>query len=98
MDLNDLEAVMQLLDDKLIRTDSGAYIRVEDLRELQAQYRDMKRAEEEAPKIKTMAAAKIAAMKDEEFVKSFRPQNPSIDIPPVGVHVKPEEEETKDAA
>lgn len=85
IDLNDLDAVMKLLDDKIVRTSDGAYIKIEDLRTLRKQFEDSERSETEGRKdIKTMAAARLSALKDPEFAKHFQPS--SANSTPVTSH------------
>lgn len=73
---------MELLDDKLVRTSKGSYIAVEDLRNLVKDTAEMRKEQiAEAPRHRTMHAARAAAMRDEELVKMFGPPaDPSTDI------------------
>lgn len=86
-DPNNFEAMLELLDDKIIRTKSGSYISVDDLKSLQKELADQRREEKkEAPKFKTLTAAREAALADEEFVKRFGDPQPQA---PVLGHVNP---------
>lgn len=83
MDVNDFEGMMEMLDDKMVRTSNGSYISVEDLRRLVKSKAEMKEEEKEnAPKHKTMHAARLAALADKELRAMFEPSPaPSTDVP-----------------
>lgn len=72
VDLNNLDEVLQLLADKLVRTEQGSYIKVADLRALKETYGEQLKREEPPEGIKTMAQAKIAAKADPEVQAAFK--------------------------
>lgn len=83
IDPNDFEATLELLEDKMVRTSRGSYIAVEDLRNLVKETSEMKREQiREAPRYKTMASARLAALADDELRAMFdEPIPPSADAP-----------------
>lgn len=83
---NDLEAALELLESRTVRTDRGTYIKVDDLRELVQEFKDHEKEEREAPQFRSFAAASAAAKEDPELKAAFDEST----RPPVGVHVKPE--------
>ena len=85
-DPTNFEAMLELLDDKIVRTSKGSFIAVDDLKALQKELAGQRKEEKEAPKFKTMAAAREAALSDEEFVKRFGDPQPQA---PVVGHVNP---------
>jgi hypothetical protein len=60
----DIDRVLEVLDDKIVRTSEGAFIRVDDLKEFQQQVRDMKAEQELKPKPKTFREARLLAQAD----------------------------------
>jgi len=60
----DIDHVLEYLDDKIVRTDQGSYIRVDDLKDFQRQVREMKEEEAGKPKPKTFAEARRLAEAD----------------------------------
>lgn len=79
-----LDEMLELISDKIVVTDQGSYIRVDDLKELNKELGEARSAQAEkdaAPKPKGFAAAKEAAKKDPEFMKLFEqstPQAPAV--------------------
>jgi hypothetical protein len=63
----DIDRVIAALDDKIVRTDQGSYIKVDDLKEFQRQVREMKEEEAKKVKPKTFAEAKRMAMADPDM-------------------------------
>jgi len=65
-----------------VRTSRGSFIAVEDLRNLVKDTADLKKDQiKEMPRHRSFAAAREAALRDEEFRKLFdKPAPPSTDI------------------
>lgn len=77
VDPNDFEGILELLEDKLVRTSKGSYIAVEDLRNLVKDTAELRKEQTaEMPRHKTMFAARKAALRDEELIKMFGPPIP----------------------
>lgn len=60
----DIDKVLETLDDKIIRTDEGSFIRVDDLREYERQVREMKEEQSQRVKPKTFREARMLALAD----------------------------------
>lgn len=71
VDLNNLDEVLQLLADKLVRTEQGSYIKVDDLRALKETYGEQRRREEPPAEIRDFTTAKLAAKADPEVQAAF---------------------------
>ena len=63
----DIDKVLEVLDDKIVRTQEGSYIKVDDLLDFQRQVREMKDEQEQRPKPKTFREARLMAMADPEL-------------------------------
>jgi hypothetical protein len=80
-----LDELFELIDSKIVVTEQGPYIRVDDLKELNealGQARAEQKKKDSEPKPKGFAGAKEAALKDPEFMKLFEPKSPQA--PAVG--------------
>lgn len=69
----DIDEVIRALDSKMVRTTQGSFIKVDDLREVYAQVREARVAEQEMPKPKTFAAARELAKQDPRFAQPPKP-------------------------
>jgi len=69
----DIDRVLEALDDKIVRTDQGSYIKVDDLRDFQRQVREMKEEDDNRPKPKTFAQARAMAMADPDMKTTPEP-------------------------
>jgi hypothetical protein len=75
----DIDSVLETLDDKVIRTDEGSFIRVDDLREYERQVREMKQEEAQKVKPKTFREARALAMADPELqTPALPPRAPAL--------------------
>jgi len=63
----DIDQVLEFLDDKIIRTDEGSFIRVDDLKKFNDQVREMKEDQAQKPRPKTFREARLMAMADPEL-------------------------------
>ena len=70
----DIGKVIEALDDKIVRTDQGSFIKVDDLLEFQKQVREMKVEDQARVKPKTFAAARELAKRDPDL--ATRPEPP----------------------
>ncbi len=75
-DFNDIDSVIAALDDKIVRTDQGSYISVDDLKEFQKQVRETKEVEQQKPRITSFAQAREMAKRDPMFARPPAPPNP----------------------
>lgn len=85
LNFKSLDEMMELIEDKIVVTDQGSYIRVDDLKALNKELGDARaeqKKKDDAPKPKGFAGAKDAAMGDPEFMKLFElpsdPQAPAV--------------------
>jgi predicted HAD superfamily Cof-like phosphohydrolase len=82
-DPQDMEAILELLDDKMVRTTKGSFIAVEDLRNLVKDYAELrKEREQKQPRHKTMTEARRAAKLDKELIAMFEKKSspPPLDV------------------
>ncbi len=88
---DNIDHVIAALDDKIVRTDQGSFIKVDDLKEFHKQVREARTEEAAKPKPKTFAQARGMASRDAELVASMSspPRAPALSSVK-GVHV-PEE-------
>ena len=61
----DLDHMIEVLDDKIVRTDQGSFIKVDDLKDFHKQVREAKVEEDRKPKPKTFASARVQALADQ---------------------------------
>lgn len=73
---DDIDHVIKVLDDKIVRTSQGSFIKVDDLREFQRQVRESRQAEQSVPRPKTFHAARELAKRDPRFAQQPRPPQP----------------------
>lgn len=59
-----VDQLIEALDDKIVRTNQGSFVRVDDLRQLEKEIREARQEEEAKPKPKTFAAAREMAKRD----------------------------------
>jgi hypothetical protein len=71
IDLTNVDEVLKLLADKLVKTEQGSYIKVDDLRALMEDYGEQRRREEPLP-IRDFTTAKLAAKADPEVQAAFK--------------------------
>jgi len=95
------EEMLELLGEKVVQTEKGGYIRVEDLKALDEELgkaRAAQREKDAMPKPTGFAAANEAAKNDPEFKKLFDP--PATRAPAVDreTNVAPEEKPDESAA
>ena len=69
----DLDHMIEVLDDKIVRTAEGSFIKVEDLKELHKQVREASEAEKLKPKPKTFAEARMQASRDPSVQAAHAP-------------------------
>lgn len=75
----DIDRVLEALDDKIIRTQEGSYIKVDDLKEFQDQVREMQEENKLKPKPKTFREARLLAMADPDLKTSpLPPRAPAL--------------------
>lgn len=95
-----LDELLEIIDSKVVKTEQGPYIRVEDLKTLNEELgkaRTAQREKEAEPKPTGFAAASKAAQDDPEFMKLFEPREPQA--PAVGrVTNVPKEPDNEPAA
>jgi hypothetical protein len=92
-----VDQMLELLDDKIVRTKAGPYISVEALKQLQKDFKEAKSLDEPTGKAKTLFGARKALAQDPEFLASFEEKLPKAPAD-AGV-VKPvAEERTNEAA
>lgn len=72
LDLNDVEAVLEYLSDKIVVRGGRHYLPVDDFRALKAEAKKVKEEEKEAPAPKTMEEAKVLASKDPSVIAAFK--------------------------
>jgi hypothetical protein len=84
MQFKTFEEMLELMDSKVVQTEQGSFIRVDDLRSLNEELgraRVAQRERDAAPKPTGFEAAKAAALQDPEFTKLFEkkpPQAPAV--------------------
>lgn len=72
-DLHNIEEVLTLLEGKLVHTQSGSYIKVDDLRDLVGEQVKAKTEESQKPTPRTFTQAKQMAKLDPELAAAFAP-------------------------
>ena len=86
----DIDEVIKALDSKMVRTDQGSFIKVDDLREVYAQVREASQAEQQKPKPKTFAEARGLAKLDAQFAQPPKPPTAPILSPVAGANSPPQ--------
>jgi hypothetical protein len=66
-----LEHMLELLEDKMVRTTKGSYISVDDLKQLQKDFKEAKDDQEPKGTAKTLLGARKALSEDPEFLAQF---------------------------
>jgi hypothetical protein len=65
--------VFEVLDSKIVRTDQGSFINVDDLREFHKQVHEARKEQAQRPKPKTFAEARGMAMRDPAVQAAHQP-------------------------
>lgn len=65
----DIDKVFEVLDDKIVRTDQGSFIKVDDLKEFHKQVREAKAEEQTRPRPRSFASAREQAKRDPMFAE-----------------------------
>lgn len=77
----DLDFILELLDDKIVKTNDGLFIRVEDLRSLSEQFKQIKEDEKGAqPPPRTMSEARESLLKNREWMERFKKLKEPINV------------------
>jgi hypothetical protein len=75
----DIDRVIEVLGDKVVRTSNGSFIKVDDLKEFENQVREMKSEQADKPKPKTFREARMLAMADPNLrTKPSPPRAPAL--------------------
>lgn len=70
---DNIDHVIAALDDKILRTDQGSFIKVDDLKEFHQQVREASVVERAKPKPKSFAEARGMAKRDPMFAQPIQP-------------------------
>lgn len=71
-----LDQLLEMLEDKLVTTSNGSYISVDDLKQLEKDFKEGKTLSEPTGTAKTLHGARKALSEDPEFLKAFEPREP----------------------
>ena len=70
--LHNLDTALERIQDKMVHTDKGSYVKVDDLKEAMAEGREAAIREAVKPQPRTMAQARRMIRQDEELMEHFK--------------------------
>lgn len=95
--MHTVEDMLALLEDKIVTTEQGRFISIDDLRKLEAEYKEAEAEDKPKGHAKTLFGARKGLFSDEEFMELFddRPPTAPADadvVKPVAVREAEEDE------